>query len=232
MQMKKVKLSNVIPDIETEILGDLNLNTVTDNIFIVYHRKSDNYPLMCKLHKWTALQNSGEIASGVGVFEGGRHIVVSITQPAALYWSSAAIAGGGFTSSDRVLALNDWTGKANTASQVAASTEAAITNTVEYAPGYCNLYSRPNSNNAGLTAGKWWLPSMGELMMIYANLHKINHALTLINGSNPLLEGAYWSSTEYSATIAWGLLLNSGLMTAYDMASYRIYVRPVSAFIG
>jgi hypothetical protein len=198
--MKKVKLSTVIPDIEEEILDGLNLNTVTDNIFIVYHRASDNLPLMCKLHKWAALQNSGEIASGVAVFEGGRHIVVSPTQPSTLFWSSAAISGGGTTTSNRELVLSDWEGKANTASQVAASTEAAITNTAEYAPGYCNLYSRPNSNNAGLTAGKWWLPSMGELLMIYANMHKINHALTLINGSNPLLESTYWSSTEHSAS--------------------------------
>lgn len=232
MQMKKVKLSNVIPDIETEILGDLNLNTVTDNIFIIYHTASYNIPLMCKLHKWTALQNSGEIASGVGVFEGGRHIVVSPTQPSALFWSSAAISGGGTTTSNRELVLIDWEGKTNTASQVAASTEAAITNTAEYAPGYCNLYSRPNSNNAGLTAGKWWLPSMGELMMIYANLHKINHALALINGSSPLLEAAYWSSTEISATYAWYLTLDSGTMRANDKAADRIYVRPVSAFIG
>ncbi|WP_332457526.1 hypothetical protein [Petrimonas sp.] len=230
--MKKVEFSSVIPDIREEILSGLNLNTVTDNIFIVYHRKSDNFPLMCKLHKWTALQNSGEIASGVAVFEGGRHIVVSPTQPSALFWSSAAIAGGGFTSSDRVLVLNDWEGKTNTASQVAASTEAAITNTSEYAPGYCNLYSRPNANNAGLTAGKWWMPSMGELMMIYANLHKINHALTLINGSNPLLEADYWSSTEHSAPYAWFLNLTSGYMGAYSKATDRFNVRPVSAFIG
>lgn len=230
--MKKVKLSSVMADIEDEILDGLNLNTVTDNIFIVYHRKSDNLPQMCKLHKWAALQSSGEIASGVGVFEGGRHIVVSPTQPSSLFWSSAAISGGGTTTSNRELVLIDWEGKTNTASQVAASTEAAITNTAEYAPGYCNLYSRPNANNAGLTAGKWWLPSMGELLMIYANLHKINHALALINGSNPLSEAAYWSSTEISAARAWYLSLNSGLMNASNKATNRVYVRPVSAFIG
>ena len=32
-------------------------NVQMDGIFIMYHRKSDNYPLMVKPHKWTSLQS-------------------------------------------------------------------------------------------------------------------------------------------------------------------------------
>lgn len=209
-----------------------DLNNIYDNLFIMYHQKSNDFPLMSKLDKWSALQASGEVADGVVVVEGGRHLVISPTQPAALTWSSAAVVGGGVTTTDRVTAINDWAGKANTSAQIAASSAAAITNTAAYAPGYCNLYSVVNVNNKGLTAGKWWLPSLGELMMIYANMRKINYALGFIAGSSPLVEGAYWSSTEYSATHAWGLGLSNGYMYTTTKAAYSNYVLPVSAFIS
>lgn len=210
-----------------------DLNNIYDNLFIMYHQKSNDFPVMVKLNKWPALQTSGEVADGVVVVEGGRHLVISPTQPATLPWSSAAIAGGGFTTTDRVAAINDLAGKANTAAQIAASGGGgAITNTAAYAPGYCNLYSIVNVNNKGLTAGKWWLPSLGELMMMYANMRKINYALNLIAGSNPLIESAYWSSTESSASSAWRLYLSLGLMSASTKATGSAYVRPVSAFIA
>lgn len=239
--MKKKKLSTVPTGKVDSILGlsaegikksTDNIEAAYDNIFIMYHQKSNDFPVMVKLDKWSALQASGEVADGVVVVEGGRHLVISPTQPATLNWSSAAITGGGVVTTDRITAVNDWEGKTNTAAQIAASTAAAITNTAAYAPGYCNLYSVVNVNNKGLTAGKWWLPSLGELMMIYANMRKINYALGFIAGSNPLVENVYWSSTEYSATLAWRLYLSNGDMGTRPKATDSLYVRPVSAFIS
>ena len=92
-------------------------------------------------------------------------------------------------------------------------------------------YSRVNANGKGLTAGKWWLPSMGELMMIYANMRKVNYALSLIEGATQLAETWYWSSTEYSATAAWLLYLNNGYALNTTKATYQGRVRAVSAFI-
>lgn len=203
-------------------------NAQMDGIFIMYYRKSDNYPLMVKPHKWTSLQSSGEIADGVVIVEGGKMLVVAPTET-ALTWSSAAVSGGGTTTSDRVTALNDWAGKANTTAQVTH----AECNTSSYAPGYCNLYSRTNANGYGLTAGKWWLPSLGEMLMIYANMTKINYALSLITGATQLQENWYWTSTEYSATNAWYLYLSNGYVsTITRKASNAGRVRAVSAFIA
>ena len=201
-------------------------NAQMDGVFIMYHRKSDNYPLMVKPHKWTSLQSSGEIADGVAVVEGGKILIVAPTET-ALTWSSAAVSGGGTTTSDRVTALNDWAGKANTTAQVTHSE----CNTSSYAPGFCNLYSRTNANGYGLTAGKWWLPSLGEMMMIYANMTKINYALSLITGADQLQETAYWTSTENSATTAWSLSLDDGYAGDTTKASRTLRVRAVSAFI-
>jgi phage baseplate assembly protein gpV len=219
--------------IKAAIMDGASLNAMYDGVFIMYHRKSDDYPLMVKPHKWTSIQSSGEIADGVVVVEGGKCLVVAPTESASkLTWSSAAISGGGTTTSDRVTAINDWNGKTNTAQQIAHSTSSAVTNTASYAPGFCNLYSRANANGKGLTAGKWWLPSLGEMMMIYANMTKINYALSLINGATQLVEDAYWTSTENSATLAWLLTLDFGLASNTTKASHTYRVRAVSAFIA
>ena len=136
----------------------------------MFHRKSDNYPLAIKPDKWASYQNSGEIADGVLVVEGGKMLVVAPTE-ATLTWSSAAVSAGGKTTTDRLTALDDWTGKTSTDAQVTHPECSGA----GYAPGFCNQYSRTNANGKGLTAGKWWLPSLGELMMIYANFRKINY---------------------------------------------------------
>lgn len=160
------------------------------------------------------------------IVEGGKILVVAPTET-SLYWSSAAVSGGGVTTTDRLTALNDWNGRANTTSQV-AKPEAS---SASYAPGFCNTYARVNANGQGLTAGRWWLPSLGELMMIYANMKKINYALSLISGAAQLAETSYWSSTEHSATNAWLLgIANSGA-NSYAKAANQIRVRAVSAFL-
>ena len=219
----KITLANL----KASLLAGLNLNAMNDGVFIMFHRKSDNYPLAVKPDKWASYQNSGEIAEGVMIVEGGKILVVAPTE-ATLYWSSAAVSAGGKTTTDRETALNDWTGKTSTAAQITHNE----CKTESYAPGFCASYERVNANGQGLTAGKWWLPSLGELMMIYANMRKINYALSLINGATQLAETAYWSSTEYSATYAWFLYLGNGYAYGTAKATYQYRVRPVSAFLN
>ena len=218
----KVTLANL----KAALLGGLNLNAMNDGVFIMFHRRSDDYPLAVKPDKWASYQNSDEIAEGVMVVEGGKILVVAPTE-ATLYWSSAAVSAGGKTTTDRETALNDWTGKTSTAAQITHNE----CKTESYAPGFCASYERVNANGQGLTAGKWWLPSLGELMMIYANMRKINYALSLINGATQLAETWYWSSTECSATNAWGLYLSTGHAGYTTKATYQYGVRPVSAFL-
>ena len=218
----KVTLANL----KAALLGGLNLNAMNDGVFIMFHRKSDDYPLAVKPDKWASYQNSGEIAEGVMIVEGGKILVVAPTE-ATLYWSSAAVSAGGKTTTDRETAMNDWTGKTSTAAQITHNE----CKTESYAPGFCASYERVNANGQGLTAGKWWLPSLGELMMIYANMRKINYALSLINGATQLAETWYWSSTEYSATGAWGLYLGGGGAGNSAKAAGQLRVRPVSAFL-
>lgn len=219
----KVSLANL----KAALLAGINLNSINDGIFIMFHRNSDDYPLMVKPDKWASYQSSGEIAEGVVVVEGGKILVVAPTET-SLYWSSAAVSAGGKTTSDRLTALDDWTGKASTAAQITH----AECSSASYAPGFCAAYSRVNANGGGLTAGRWWLPSLGELFCIYANMRKINYALSLIEGATQLAETAYWTSTESSATNAWLLDLYYGHARNYGTKAARQFrVRAVSAFL-
>ncbi|MBR4681953.1 MAG: hypothetical protein IKP06_01430 [Elusimicrobiaceae bacterium] len=216
-----------LANLKAAMMGGVDQNVQMDGVFIMYHDNSNDAPRMVKPHKWPSLQSAGQIADGVVVVEGGKILVVAPTE-SSMTWSSAAVSGGGVTTSDRVTALNDWAGKQNTAAQI---THAECSSNA-YAPGYCANYSRVNANSKGLTAGKWWLPSLGEIMMIYANMTKINYALSLISGATQLSENWYWTSTEGSAPNAWILGLDSGIAGNLTKASYPTRVRPVSAFIA
>lgn len=222
---KKITLANL-----KTALGIGNINAMYSGVFIMCHRKSDNYPIAYRPEDWTAQQNAGEIADGVLLVEGDKRLVIAPTEgdSAGMYWSSSNAAGGAYTTSDRVLASQDFAGKANTA----AILSHFPSDGESYAPKFCATYSRTNANGYGLTAGKWWLPSLGELFLMWANFHKINYALSLITGAVQLPAAYHWSSTEYSASYAWLLNFYYGLQSSSGKSTFRGRVRPVSAFIA
>lgn len=75
-----------------------------------------------------------------------------------------------------------------------------------------------------------YIPSLGELYFILAHFTQINAALEAVGGE-PLRNDWYWSSTQYSATYAWGLYLSYGSALNPTKASNHLRVRPVSAFL-
>ena len=74
------------------------------------------------------------------------------------------------------------------------------------------------------------IPSLGELYFMLAHFTQINAALEAVGGE-PLHDDWYWSSTQYSATYAWGLNLGNGYAGSGTKASNQGRVRPVSAFL-
>ena len=74
-----------------------------------------------------------------------------------------------------------------------------------------------------------YIPTLAELYLICLNRKAINAAMRFVGGQE--LAGWYWSSTECSATLAWGLGLTYGT-ARYDTKATSTYrVRPVSAFL-
>ena len=76
-----------------------------------------------------------------------------------------------------------------------------------------------------------YIPSLGELYLIYLHKYKINYALGYVHGKQ-IADEWYWSSTESSANGAWGLYLGDGGQGNVSKASGQNRVRPVSAFIA
>ena len=72
-------------------------------------------------------------------------------------------------------------------------------------------------------------PTIDELTGIYLNKKKINASLKAA-GLPELKESWYWSSTEGSSNVAWGLWMGDGGRYSYGKNGYNTYVRPVLAF--
>lgn len=147
---------------------------------------------------------------GIGVKQGDRAVVVALTD-AAGGKDITLTANEDTTDYDGYIpeyidAVADWNGKANTDHLREIGLNPAIT----------------------LKDGEY-IPSVGEMYLIYTHRKEINAALRHVGGQEIPGEW-YWTSTEYSATYAWGLDLTTGYLNYGTKASYEDRVRPVSAF--
>jgi len=78
------------------------------------------------------------------------------------------------------------------------------------------------SNYKGGDFTNWYLPDIGELNLMYQNLHRNG-------GLGGFLGVTYWSSLEGSTSSAWGLYFGNGTQTTYTKSSMA-RVRAVRAF--
>ncbi len=75
---------------------------------------------------------------------------------------------------------------------------------------------------AGGSKTDWFLPSLGEAMLMYTNLRQVG-----VGGFSS--SGGYWSSSEASAFYAWRQYFSEGTQTNSSKTATN-YVRPVRAF--
>ena len=245
-RISKSDLAKAIRNDATGLGGEQSGNrTLYDGCFIMCHQQSDGWPVAVPYADWTSLQISGEEADGVLIVEGGHSLVVAPHENSC-YWSSKedfVTRTEDYSSASRISLLDVWDGMDRTEKICTTSrspfyeeSNNPITKDT-YAPGYCYNYTPHVAGNGGakkkgLSAGKYWLPCVAELMMIYTHKYRINAGLALINGANQLSESWYWSSNELDATHAWYLGLNDGSLDARpNKVSDSGKVRPVSAFI-
>ena len=216
-------------DLKSE-LGSISIDDVMDNVFIMCHRYNsdnrDSYPTCYRPSQWAAQEAKGDVATGVLLIDGGRKLVIA-PQEKTSTWSTCQLECG-TRQGDRLLAQELYNGKENCAKILTNTTLAAEGDAS--AVGWCNAYERINAGGKGLKAGAWWLPSLGELYLIFANFTKINYALSKISGATPLTTNAYWSCTETSAAGAWNLGFSIGGQGYGSKSTTQDRVRPVSAF--
>lgn len=238
---KDATLQNQLDNLNSD-LGDANpqLQAATDGCFVTYHRKSDNWPLAVPHWKWPAIERTGEVADGVLVLIDGQAPIIVSPTGTQLKWSKNAIAVNADTGGDYNKAYVDFSGKTRTAAIMAKGVELFGENEEEwtqFAPAWCNAYDRSydKGDNAhtmvGIVAGKWWLPSIAELLTIWKHKYAINLCLSVISGASPLVESWHWSSTETSAARAWYLYLHAGDLYSWtSKVQNSLYVRAVAAF--
>ena len=148
---------------------------------------------------------------GIGIKQGDRAVVVALTD-AAGGKDITLTANEDTTDYDGYIpeyidAVADWNGKANTDHLREIGLNPAI----------------------NLKDGEY-IPSVGEMYLIYTHRKEINAALRHVGGQEIPGEW-YWTSTEYSAADAWLLFLSDGgLSPWYAKASSKGRVRPVAAF--
>lgn len=216
---------SISPTIDTAYFNRPEIQAEFDNIFIAVTRINDNFPLLIRPDAWASYADTSTYhTAGVAIVNGGTHGIVVAKDEfnGTKQWGpQGTLVGTAVTS--RAAALKDLTGQTRTPS-IAANTTYSST---DYAAAWCNAYQQTGeaeayaNKSSGSTAwnmrqaGKWWLPSPGELWMIYQNFYKINQCLTLIESKQSgttmqLQKTSYWSSTENSANSAWSLYFNYG----------------------
>ena len=84
-----------------------------------------------------------------------------------------------------------------------------------------------NYDRDGVKRGEAFLPSITELEQLCANGVAINASLNALGVA--LLDGWYWSSTEYNGNYAWTLGMRNGSKDGNHKGNYGNYVHPVLA---
>ncbi len=116
---------------------------------------------------------------------------------------------------------NDVNGKANTQAIINYCKANGLScPAAEYAVSY---YTK------GTKAGDWYLPSGGEMWLVYQNGSKINAGLILAKGTQLNTTQGRWISNEYSARDAWFTKLTSTFYGTYKTDTGGL-VTPVLAF--
>lgn len=138
--------------------------------------------------EWTAGGFANDQANGVAVGNGVVRFVVAKTQFTSVKWSAtASLIEGVLVTDDQNIAKTDYAGITNT--------KIIARNDTIGAAYICANYIFPNGK-------KGYLPSYGELYLAYQKRNAIQTAMNLIGGVK--LDQDYWSSTQVSATAAWG----------------------------
>lgn len=156
--------------------------------------------------KWAAANTD---ANGVAVIAGSVKFVVSKEGPiSGLYWSSlvSTVISGIVTTTVQSEALKDYAGPANTELLSGASA------------GACKDYIFPNG-------ARGYMPSIGELNVLYTYKTEVNSALAKIGGTE-INKSYLWSSTQYNATKAWYLGWKSYAVAGGDKNNTALAVLP------
>jgi uncharacterized membrane protein/uncharacterized phage protein gp47/JayE len=111
----------------------------------------------------------------------------------ATFWTQTlGIISNVVTETNESLAICDFAGKTNSQNIILTKpTESTVAH-------QCAAYS-----TEGFGANSWYLPSCGQWNVAYLNKVKIDASINTTIGSDPLISGSYWTSTQYNSNDVW-----------------------------
>lgn len=205
-----------------DTIGNIELASPTRTCGVLFATTDDSGIVLCNPYHVQHTVNDYHIIFGVAIIEGGKCVIVGKDELTAVKWSAYNASGGSGDKGGVEAAMGDMNGKANTATIHDTLGSNAI------AVDYCLKYFAKDvqSTSPSVGVGKWHLPSVGELWMIYSHLFEVNRLLASIGGMS-LTQSLYWSSTEYNAGRCWAVSFEHGETRYHLKANYEFKVRPV-----
>ena len=163
---------------------------------------------------------SGYTANSIAIASGDVKFRIALTEPSSRmligHWN-LPLERYMIAISDSATAVSDYDGAGNTAKILQMQSYTG------YAAGYCDAFIFPNGKTKG------FLPSMGQLWLVYNNKADVDAALTACDGT-AITKFNYRSSTFYCVEgdkrYCWELDLGDGQRSGYGRLDYMDYVRP------
>ena len=213
-------------------LMNKNLTALGDGVFIGKMQREEwgSYP---RIEEWnrTDIGIAQADADAIVIQYGGYRLGIALDEVVRQWGSSTTVE---VNNNDD---LNSYDGKPRTAAimaNAAFSADSPDTYAVAYAYAYSKGHTGDPGGDSTIAAKSWWLPTMGDLALIYDHFNTINLAIARINAAGkqqatPLSRAGYWSCVESGATGARGLYFGNGDRGGNNRGiSYQ--VRPVTAF--
>ena len=191
-----------------------------------------------RIEPWqtTGIGISSGDADAIVIQHGGYRLGIALTEPSnAMKWGSVQNSSSvGYQTSGN---LNTFDGSTRTAG-IMASSYYKNDDPATYGVAYCwNYMTKRTEGSKICQIGKhnWWMPTMGDLALIYQHFETINLALQRIKdaGKQPaslLQRTYYWSCVEDSGNYAWYLNFDFGFRDYCGKVDYSNRVRPVTVF--
>lgn len=209
-----------------------NLTALGDGVFIGKMQREE-WGLYPRMEEWNRTNFGIEKADAdaIVIQYGGYRLGIALDEEVRQWGSSTTVEVN--NNSD----LNSYDGKARTAA-IMANAAFAADSPDTYAVAYAYAYSKGHTGDPGgdgiIAAKSWWLPTMGDLALIYNHFNTINLAIARINAAGkqqatPLVRNYYWSCIESGAKKVRIMSLGDGGRAGNDRGD-RLRVRPVTAF--
>lgn len=213
-------------------LMNRSLTALGDGVFIGKMQREEwgSFPRMEEWNR-TNIGITQADADAIVVQYGGYRLGIALDEVTIAWGSSTTVEVS--NSYD----LNSYDGKARTAAimaNAAFSADSPDTYAVAYAYAYSKEHTGDPGGDSTIAAKSWWLPTMGDLALIYDNFNTINVAIARINAAGKqqatlLSRADYWSCIESGAGGARYLNFSTGIRDSLSRKSNK-QVRPVTAF--